>query len=66
GAAVDVYEAEPPKADFPLFDAPNVILTPHLSWYSKDAERTIREKIVQDIDMFVAGTGPRIPVNPAL
>ena len=65
GAAVDVYEAEPPKADFPLFDAPNVILTPHLSWYSKDAERTIREKIVQDIDMFVNGTGPRIPVNPA-
>ncbi|HET6429506.1 MAG TPA: C-terminal binding protein [Phycisphaerae bacterium] len=64
GAAVDVYEAEPPKADFPLFDAPNVILTPHLSWYSKDAERTIREKIVQDIDMFVNGTGPRIPVNP--
>jgi len=64
GAAVDVYEDEPPRPDFPLFDAPNVILTPHLSWYSKDAERTIREKIVQDIDMFVDGTGPRIPVNP--
>ena len=64
GAAVDVYETEPPKPDFPLFDAPNVVLTPHLSWYSVDSERTIREKIVQDIDMFVDGTGPRIPVNP--
>jgi D-3-phosphoglycerate dehydrogenase len=64
GAAIDVYEKEPPRPDFPLLGLDNVILTPHLSWYSKDAERTIREKIVQDIDMFADGTGPRIPVNP--
>ncbi len=64
GAAIDVYVKEPPEPDYPLFGLDNVVLTPHLSWYSKDAEQTIREKIVQDIDMFCDGTGPRIPINP--
>ena len=64
GAAIDVYEKEPPRPDFPLLGLDNVILTPHVSWYSRDSDRTIREKIVQDIDRFLEGTGPRIPVNP--
>jgi D-3-phosphoglycerate dehydrogenase len=64
GAAIDVYEKEPPPKDFPLLGLDNVILTPHLSWYSEDAGQTIREKIVLDIDMYLDGTGPRYPVNP--
>jgi len=64
GAAIDVYDKEPPRSDYPLLGLDNVVLTPHLSWYSKDAEQTIREKILQDIFMFVDGTGPRIPINP--
>lgn len=64
GAGIDVYNDEPPKPDFPLLDLDNIILTPHLSWYSKDAEQAIREKIVQDIDRFIDGAAPRIPVNP--
>ncbi|HNX26320.1 MAG TPA: C-terminal binding protein [Phycisphaerae bacterium] len=64
GAAIDVFVKEPPKPDFPLLGLDNVIITPHLSWYSVDAERAIREKIVQAIDMFIDGSGPRIPVNP--
>jgi len=64
GAAIDVYGDEPPLPDFPLLGLDNVILTPHLSWYSEDASQTIREKILLDIDMFLKGTGPRFPVNP--
>ncbi|MCG3178480.1 MAG: Glycerate dehydrogenase [Phycisphaerae bacterium] len=64
GAGIDVYVKEPPRPDFPLLGLDNCICTPHLSWYSVDAERTIREKILQDIVMFLDGTGPRIPVNP--
>ncbi len=64
GAAIDVFDDEPPRPDFPLLNLDNVILTPHISWYSEDSQQSIREKIVQDIDMFVDGSGPRIPVNP--
>jgi phosphoglycerate dehydrogenase-like enzyme len=31
GASVDSFVEEPPPRDHPLFDAPNVILTPHVS-----------------------------------
>ena len=41
--------------EFPLLGLDNCICTPLLSWYSIDAERTIREKILQDIEMFVDG-----------
>jgi len=63
GAAIDVFEKEPPAKDYPLLGLDNAVVTPHLSWYSKDAEQTIREKIVQDIDLFIQGKLPRIPVN---
>jgi D-3-phosphoglycerate dehydrogenase len=64
GAGIDVFTKEPPKTDYPLLNLDNVVLTPHLSWYSRDAETSIREKIVEDIDLFAAGKKPRIPINP--
>jgi D-3-phosphoglycerate dehydrogenase len=38
GAAIDVYETEPPIApDHPLLSAPNCVLTPHIAYATKEA-----------------------------
>lgn len=62
GAAIDVFENEPPQKDFPLNGLDNVILTPHLSWYSEDAGWDIRKKIVEDVSRFIKGEKPRFHV----
>ena len=63
GAGIDVFEKEPPENSFVLRDIPNVILTPHLGWYSEDAGLSIREKIMEDIRRFLEGRPPRFPIN---
>ena len=38
GAATDVYGTEPPlKADHPLFDAPNLVMLPHIGFATEEA-----------------------------
>jgi len=66
GAAIDVFEKEPPDPSHPLFGLANVILTPHLSWYSEDAGWSIREKIIEDIRRNIAGQPPRFCVNSSV
>lgn len=65
GAGIDVFDVEPPRPDYPLLGLPNAILTPHLSWYSEDAARHIRELILLEIDRFLAGQPPRYIAKPA-
>lgn len=66
GAGIDVFDKEPPETDYPLFGLPNAILTPHLAWYSEDAGFRIREIIMTEIDLFIAGNPPRYTVNPSV
>lgn len=48
GAAIDVYESEPPiPASHPLLSAPNCLLTPHLGFFSAEAMKK-RAAIVFD------------------
>jgi D-3-phosphoglycerate dehydrogenase / 2-oxoglutarate reductase len=41
GAAIDVYDQEPPKPDNPLLSAPNILHTPHLAASTEDAQITV-------------------------
>ena len=63
GAGIDVFESEPPKENFELIGLENVILTPHLSWFSEDAAWEIRKKIIEDVERHVKGEPPRFPLN---
>ena len=49
GAALDVYETEPPPADFPLRDLPGIVLTPHLGASTAEAQESVGIEIAQAI-----------------
>jgi D-3-phosphoglycerate dehydrogenase len=59
GAALDVYDVEPPPPDHPAFGLPNTILTPHLAWRSPESEFAAYEMAAASIADVLAGRPPR-------
>jgi len=55
GAALDVTEIEPLPVDSPLWDVPNLILTPHTAGASAPKERRVVEIFRENIVRYVAG-----------
>ncbi|MEA3644278.1 MAG: NAD(P)-dependent oxidoreductase, partial [Lamprobacter sp.] len=57
GAGVDVLSTEPPRAGNPLLmpDIPNLIVTPHIAWASREARQRVVEEIAANIEAFSAG-----------
>lgn len=64
GAALDVFENEPPAPKLELVKMNNVILSPHIAWYSEEGGWDIRRMIMDDVKSFLAGKLPRYVVNP--
>jgi D-3-phosphoglycerate dehydrogenase / 2-oxoglutarate reductase len=64
GAALDVLGVEPPPADHPLRQAPNIILTPHLAFYSRESVIELQTKAAEEVARALKGEPPRCPVNP--
>ena len=64
GAGVDVLTNEPPKDGNPLLDPriPNLIITPHIAWASREARQRLIEQIAENIKCFLAGV-PKNIVN---
>ncbi|EIW88198.1 glycerate dehydrogenase [Alishewanella agri BL06] len=54
-AALDVLETEPPPAEHPLLQCrlPNLLLTPHIGWASREARTRMVLKIAANIQNFV-------------
>jgi phosphoglycerate dehydrogenase-like enzyme len=55
GAALDVYEVEPLPANHPLWDFPNVILTPHTAGYSTVIAARHLATLVDNVGRFARG-----------
>lgn len=64
GAGVDVLSAEPPLAGNPLLvdDLPNLIVTPHNAWGSREARQRLVDQLVENVQAFIAGAPRRVVI----
>lgn len=64
GAGLDVLEKEPPEPDNPLLGMNNVIVSPHVAWYSAEAQSTIQSTPAEEIARVLKGERPKNLCNP--
>ena len=55
GAALDVFQTEPLPPDSPLWNLPNVFITPHVGGYVVEYEDFIMPLIIDNMRLFLAG-----------
>jgi D-3-phosphoglycerate dehydrogenase len=63
GAALDVFDPEPPAPDNPLLRMNNVVCTPHIASYTESGANAMRSGIVDQLLQLLAGERPRYIVN---
>lgn len=66
GAALDVYESEPPSDDHPLIGLENVVHTPHLGASTVEAQEAVGTEAAQTIVAALRDQDYRNVVNPAV
>jgi D-3-phosphoglycerate dehydrogenase len=64
GAALDVFDPEPPDLSEPLFRDPRVIVTPHAAFVSRESVIELRERVARQILDVLEGRCPEHVVNP--
>ena len=65
GAALDVTTKEPPAPDSPLWDLPNVILSPHTAALSIHENERITELFIDNVHRLDSGRPVRNRITPA-
>ena len=63
GAALDVLSVEPPPLTNPLLSAKNCIVTPHISWATRDARSRLMNIAVDNLRSWQSGSAKNV-VNP--
>lgn len=64
GAATDVYDAHPVPPDSPLFDLPNLLMTPHLAGITATSMRAMSIGAAEEVLRILRGGEPQNLVNP--
>ena len=62
GAGIDVLTVEPMSPDCPLYNVPNITLTPHIAWAPIDTRKRLLDIVISNLEAFIAGT-PKNKVN---
>ncbi len=64
GAALDVMEEEPPDWEIPLLTLDNLIITPHISFYSEESYAELKTKTAKAVLSVLKGELPQAIINP--
>jgi D-3-phosphoglycerate dehydrogenase len=64
GAALDVFTTEPLPPDHPFRTLPNVIITPHVAWYSDRSEYLLHANAPRAIVDFFEGRPVKLLNQP--
>lgn len=64
GAALDVFDPEPPDLSQPLFRHERVIVTPHAAFVSQQSLQQLRTQAMEQVAAVLTGEPPQNVVNP--
>lgn len=56
GAALDVFETQPLPAQSPLWDMPNLLITPYVAYSSPEAIERGMELLIENVERYLSGT----------
>lgn len=65
GAGLDVFGREPLEESSPLRAAPNVLLTPHAAWYSKESTARLQRLAAEELGRALRGEPLRCELDLA-
>jgi phosphoglycerate dehydrogenase-like enzyme len=65
GAALDVFEEEPLPSDSPLWDMPNVVVTPHNSWSTPYLKQREAALFLDNLERYLRDAPLRNVIDPA-
>jgi D-3-phosphoglycerate dehydrogenase len=63
GAAIDVFEKEPPPSDSPILKNSKIIVTPHLGASTVEAQERVAQIVIEDILRMLRGEPVKNGVN---